>query len=232
MTLPPVRRVRWEKTYRIIRSIFPPIDLFEDIADPADWEAIASAEAKLNPRATPGHGDLSRVPVERRVAGPGASLAMAPFVHCSRHRPSRFSRGDYGLYYAGDREEVAIAETAHHHARTMAATNEAPGWTSQFRVLVGRIDVGLHGVAGVPDVLDPEDYSAAQELGERLRAAGSHGVVYPSVRHEGGACVGIFWPDIAGIPVQGTHYDYHWNGERVDFVRRLSQPPQVFSLKP
>lgn len=46
----PVRRVTWPRTVRIIRSIHPPIDLFEDIADPADWEALASAEAKFNPR--------------------------------------------------------------------------------------------------------------------------------------------------------------------------------------
>ena len=49
MTVPNVR-VTWSRTVRIIRSIHPPSDLFEDIADPADWEALASTEAKLNPR--------------------------------------------------------------------------------------------------------------------------------------------------------------------------------------
>ena len=39
-------RVEWPQTYRIIRSIHPPIELFEDIADPRDWEALASAERK------------------------------------------------------------------------------------------------------------------------------------------------------------------------------------------
>lgn len=32
----PVRRVTWSRTARIIRTIHPPVDLFEDIADPAD----------------------------------------------------------------------------------------------------------------------------------------------------------------------------------------------------
>jgi hypothetical protein len=192
--------VRWDPTDRIIRSIFPPIDRFEDIADPADWEAVASAEAKLNPRATPGHGDLAKVPVERRVSGPGASFVRGPFVHCARRRPSRFSRGDDGLDDAGDREEVAIAETARHHARTMAATNEAPGWTSPFRVL------------------DPDDYAATQDPGEALRRAGSEGVLYPSVRQETGLCLGIFWPDVAGMPCQGKHSEYHWNGNCVNYI--------------
>ena len=30
--------------------MYPPIDVFEDVADPADWELIAAAEAKTNPR--------------------------------------------------------------------------------------------------------------------------------------------------------------------------------------
>ena len=38
------RRVQWPQTYRIIRSIHPPVDLFEDIGDPKDWEALVSVE--------------------------------------------------------------------------------------------------------------------------------------------------------------------------------------------
>ena len=41
--------LRWTPGYRIIRMIYPPVDLFEDIADPADWELLVAAEAKLNP---------------------------------------------------------------------------------------------------------------------------------------------------------------------------------------
>jgi hypothetical protein len=151
----PVRRVAWPCTVRIIRSIHPPIDLFEDIADPADWEALASAEAKFNPRIRESIGDLSKVPVARRVTGPGASWVMAPFVHCSLLRPGRFSDGSFGLYYAGDRTEVAIAETVHHHARFMRATDEAPGWTSQFRELIGSIDTDLDDATGRAELLGP-----------------------------------------------------------------------------
>jgi len=46
----PVVEVKWHQAVRIIRSIFPPIDLFEDIADPADWPLLISAEQKTNPR--------------------------------------------------------------------------------------------------------------------------------------------------------------------------------------
>ena len=66
----PVSKVRWRSSVRIIRSIFPPIDLFEDIADPADWPLIISAEQKTNPRLMETIGNLDLVPEKRRVAGP------------------------------------------------------------------------------------------------------------------------------------------------------------------
>jgi hypothetical protein len=214
------RQVTWPRTWRIIRSIYPPIDLFEDIADPRDWEALVAVEAKTNPRVRNEVGDLGKVPAARRVRGPGASLVMAPFVHCSPLRPGRFTDGSYGLYYAGDAEEVALAETIHHHQSFMAATAEPPGWTSDFRALIGSIDRALHDVNAVPGALHPDDYTASQATGARLRAAGSDGLVWNSVRLPGGQCIGVFWPDVVTIPVQGPHFCYHWNGARVDFIRR------------
>jgi len=214
------RRVRWPQTFRIIRSIHPPIDLFEDIADPRDWEALVAVEAKTNPRIRLEIGDLGKVPAARRVSGPGASFVMAPFVHCSPLRPGRFTDGSYGVYYAGDSENVALAETIHHHQKFMAATHEEPGWTSDFRVLVGNVDRDLDDVNAVPGVLDPDDYAASQAEGRALRDAGSDGLTWNSVRMAGGSCIGAFWPDVVGIPLQGRHYCYHWDGSRVDFVRQ------------
>lgn len=222
----PVSAVAWRGAVRIIRSSFPPIDLFEDIADPADWPLIISAEMKTNPRLMETIGKLDLVPPERRVSGPGASYLMAAFTHVSRDRPSRFSDGSYGVLYVAGTFEVALFETIHHHARFMARTAEPPGWTSQFREIVLDIEAHLNDIRGNADrfapLLDPVDYSAAQALGADLRRAGSDGIVYPSVRRTGGECVGLFYPDLASGPVQGRHIDYHWNGKRVDLYRDAS----------
>lgn len=221
MVTAPVRRVIWPRCVRIIRSIYPPIDLFEDIADPADWEALASAEAKFNPRIRDSVGDLSKVPLARRVTGPGASWVMSPFVHCSPLRPGRFTDGTFGVYYAGDSTEVAIAETIHHHTKTMLATDEAPGWTSQFRELIGSVDADMDDVTDMEDLLDPDAYGASQAFGAKRRAAGSNGITWPSVRYTGGNCIAAFWPDVVPIPTQGAHFAYHWDGSAVDYVKKL-----------
>jgi hypothetical protein len=215
----PLAHVRWQKAYRIIRSIYPPVDLFEDIADPSDWEALASIESKTNPRVWEELGRLDLVPASRRVSGPGASYLMAPFVHISTDRPGRFTDGSWGVYSAGQTEEVAIREVAHHHGRTMAASKEERGWTSQFRMLINAIDQKLHDVRQIIELHAADSYSASQALAKEMRASGSNGLLYRSVRRPGGECVAIFWPDLVPIPVQADHYDFHWDGAHVDRVR-------------
>ncbi len=105
-----VAPVVWRGAVRIINSRHPPIDLFEDIADPADWPLLMAAEQKTNPRLAETIGSLDLVPEDRRVGGPGASYLMAPFTHVSPDRPSRFTDGSYGVLYAGDAFEVALLE--------------------------------------------------------------------------------------------------------------------------
>jgi hypothetical protein len=219
----PVSRVEWKGAVRIIRSAFPPIDLFEDIADPADWPLLISAEQKTNPRIMATIGNLDLVPVDRRVGGNGASYLMAPFTHVSTDRPSRFTDGSYGVLYVGDRFETALFETIHHHARFMARTKEAPGWTSQFREIVMSVDADLHDLrssgGGAGSGAGSRQLRGISSVARHLRGAGSNGIAYPSIRHPGGECVALFYPDCASTPLQGRHLDYHWDGARVDLVR-------------
>lgn len=233
MSAIPTAPVNWRGAARIIRSIHPPIDLFEDIADPRDWPLLISAEQKTNPRLMESIGRLDLVPPERRVSGPGASYLMAPFTHATTDRPSRFSDGSFGVLYVAELFETALFETIHHHARFMRATNEAAGWTSQFREIVLDLEADLAELRVNPPagVLATDDYAAAQALGASLRAAGSEGVVYPSVRRPGGDCAGLFYPDRCSQVRQGRHLDYHWDGQRVDFYRDAGSR-QVFAITP
>jgi hypothetical protein len=124
----PVSRVEWKGAVRIIRSAFPPIDLFEDIADPADWPLLISAEQKTNPRIMATIGNLDLVPIDRRVGGNGASYLMAPFTHVSTDRPSRFTDGSYGVLYVGDRSRPRCSR----RSITMLAS-----WHGQRKHLAG-----------------------------------------------------------------------------------------------
>jgi len=209
-----VTAIDWPVSHRIVRTIYPPVWLFDDIAAPADWDLIASAEAKTNPRVRDQIGDLSLVPAARRVSGPTASLVMAPFTHASRDRPGRFSDGSYGVWYCGDRFEVALAETAHHFARFMASTRESPA-DAQYRELTASVFGDLHDLrgGGFDDCLAPDDWHAGQRLGASLWRAGGDGLVYPSVRWPDGQAAALFWPDRVRLPVtQARTLQYHWDG--------------------
>ncbi|MFN6999801.1 RES family NAD+ phosphorylase [Elioraea tepidiphila] len=209
-----LRRVRWRVSHRIIRTIYPPIDIFEDIADPADWELLVAAEAKLNPRIRDQVGNLALVPVARRVAGPTASIVMGAFTHVSRDRPGRFSDGSYGVWSCGDRFEVALAETAHHFERFMRATNE-PAGEADYRELVAAVQ-GRVADGADPALLAPDDWRPGQAFGKQVREGGGDGVLYPSVRYPAGKALALFWPDCITLPVtQARQFRYSWDGARM-----------------
>ncbi len=203
----------WTPGYRIVRTIYPPIDLFEDIASPADWDLLVSAEAKLNPRLRDAVGNLALVPAGRRVRGPTASIAMGAFTHVSRDRPSRFSDGAFGIWYCGGRLEVALAETAHHFQRFMAATRE-PAADADFRLLTctvaGEVDTAPAAC------LAADDWAPGQIFGRETRASGLDGIVYKSVRYPPGDALALFWPNCLTLPIaQPEQYRYRWNGARM-----------------
>ena len=214
------QRIVWEPCWRIVPSRFPPIDLFERIADPADWEALIALESLTNDRIRDEVGNIALVPVEERVSGPGASVIMAAFTHPNPDG-SRFSDGSYGVFYAGADLETAIAETKHHRAKFMRATSQ-PRMELDMRVYAVELDGELHDIRGRqaewPLVYDPDDYSAGQALGARLRADGSAGIVYDSVRHAGGMCAAVFRPRCLASPRQERHLCYVWDGQAIATV--------------
>jgi hypothetical protein len=208
----------WKKSYRIIRTVYPPVDLFEDVADPADWDLLVSAEAKLNPRVRDEAGDLTLVPPHRRIAGPTASMAMAPFTHASTARPSRFSDGTYGVYYCGETWEVALAETAHHFERFMRATNEPPA-DADYRELICGIAgnfLDIRQNAAYADCQAPDSWSASQTLGRTLHANDGDGIIYTSVRWPAASAAAVFWPNLLRLPIiQARQFRYRWDCSRM-----------------
>ena len=221
----PVRRVLWKNAVRIIPSVFPPVDLFEKVADPEHLEAVHAIESAFNPRIRDATGDLALVPRGERVVGPGAGYIMAAFTHVSPDG-SRFSNGTYGVFYAAQREPTAIAETRYHRERFMRATQE-PRAELDMRVLSVTVKAPLHDLRGMreilPEIYRLDDYSDSQLLGGALRAGGSSGVVYESVRHEGGRCVGVFKPRALSHCRERKHLRYIWDGARITDVLEIKR---------
>lgn len=227
-SLPPEHEVAWAKTFRLVPSRYPPINLFERIADPAEWETLAAIEALTNDRLRDEIGTISAVPPGERISGPGASVIMAAFTHLGF--PSRFTDGSFGVYYACDCVDGALAEVVHHQQRFLRRTREA-ATRIEMRAYIGSFAGSFRDVrGGWPDVHDPDDYAASQRLGTRLRAIGAGAIVYDNVRLPGAANLAAFRPRAVAARagrrhvVQGAHYVLDWDGERIGRYIEMGAP--------
>ena len=211
----PERRVRWEPSFRLIPSRFPPVGLYDDVADPADLDAVFAVESLTNERLRHELGSIELVAPEDRLVGPGSTPIMAAFTHLNPEG-SRFSNGSYGVYYAGESLETAISEVGYHRARFLSYTEE-PALEVELRCIRADIDARLHDLRGASsrDLYDPDDYSAAQAVGRKLRAQYSNGIVYDSVRRREGQCVAVFKPKVLSPARQGPHITLVWDGRSI-----------------
>ncbi len=216
-TYPETIDLDWESQYRIIPSKFPPIDFFEGLVDPALMDEVYYIESLTNDRLRQDVGEISLVPVGDRVSGPGSTPVMAAFTHIGFE--SRFSEGSFGVYYASDSLETAVAETSYHRAKFLSYTNEEPG-EIDMRVYIGEVVEPLHDIRPkeYDSLLDPDDWKLSQTFGMRMKHDQSWGLVYQSVRYQDGQCIAAFRPPAVFIPRQGPHLSYQWDGKTIAHV--------------
>jgi hypothetical protein len=227
----PVATTAWKPSYRLIASRYPTISLYDDIADPADLEVVFAIEALTNPRIRDQLGQLQLVPPEERISGTGSTPIMAAFTHLNPEG-SRFSDGSYGVYYAAQDLDTAVAEVSHHRALFLSRTAE-PAIDIDLRLVSAPLDAPLHDLrklrVSAPALYDPADYGASQSLGRKLREAGSWGVLYHSVRHRGGLCAGLFRPRALKPAKEAAHIALHWDGARISHWYEKRAPKAVLS---
>lgn len=215
--LPQQVKLTGQKHFRIIPSVFPPINFFEDLVDPAEMETLWEIESLTNERIRQEIGDIFLVPAVDRMSGPGSSVIMAAFTHIGQ--PSRFSDGSFGVYYAGLSQETAVLETVYHREQFLRATQEA-ACELTMRVYTGKIIKPLHDLrpAKFRKFHALNDYTVTQKLGRTLKKINAWGIVYPSARAPGGQCIAIFRPPAISKCTPHSHLRYVWNGEKITKV--------------
>ena len=177
-----------------------------------------------NPRLRDEVGDIRLVPEHERISGPGTSVIMAAFTHLNP-LGSRFSDGTYGVFYAANDLDTAIAETRHHRERFMRATVQSRMELDMRVYLVDLVAI-LHDLRGrkrtIPLAYHDDSYAGGQNLARRLRDDGSSGIVYDSVRHAGGECAAVFRPRLLSNCRQERHLCYVWDGKRIATIYEKS----------
>jgi hypothetical protein len=225
----PISQVTWNPCWRIVSSRFPPQGLFDRVTDPKDLETVMAIEKLTNDRLRQEVGEIALVPEKERITGAGTTPVMAAFTH-PNPSGSRFADATYGVYYAGKSVATTVSETRYHRERFLRATDEPP-IEVDVRSYASNIDAKFHDLRGQQDARpdlygpDPTAYDSPQALGKSLRAQGSNGIAYNSVRNAGGECIAVFRANLLSPTRQGEHFCYVWDGNRISNVYNKTEYP-------
>jgi len=219
----PTQRISFDRIFRIIADKFPPIGLFERIADPSEWDDLLALEALTgDPMSERMRDQLARIAIADRYTGTLAGRVMAPFVLLDQLGGGRFSNADFGAYYAGDAFETAVLETVFHAERFLRDGMVTEPQDLPRILILASISGELHDIRELQSAL-PEvyttgtDYVRSQAFAIQLiNDDGSQGIIYSSVRRPNGQCVAVFRPALLQDAFEHERrFMYRWNGEKV-----------------
>lgn len=213
------------QAYRLVNSKFPPIALFDDVADADEFDVLYQIQALTNPRLQNELGRLELIPRAQIPFGiPGCSYATAPFTHVNP-AGSRFSDGSFGVLYLAATMETALAEVQHHQNQYWSKVQNLNYERFVFRGLSCTfVDEAMRDAASVPmndPVYDPVDYTHSHRLGKAVKDAGCPGLRYNSVRLQGNYCWALMTPRSVSSVIQTAHYEMIWNA-RITSVSKIS----------
>jgi hypothetical protein len=194
--------------HRLIPSRFPPIGVFDTVATAADLVAVMELVGWTNDRLVAER--VARLPQEEWVYGiPNASIVMAAFLHVTP-MGLRFNGPELGAWYASDDIRTAAAEVGHHLRREIAARGLKTmhrTYRAYAATLLGDyLDIKGRQAEYV-DVYAPDRYDSSQSFAETIRASGSAGILYDSVRRRGGINVVAYRPRNITEIMQTDHYE-------------------------
>lgn len=201
---PRVSDLRRNNTHRLIPSAYARRDAPQDesvlarlTSDPHDLAALFELEGATNDRLLGEAGLLPGITVQELVFGLSHShIVNAAFTH-ARPNGSRFNGPDRGAWYAGFSRETAAIEVAYHKKIELQEIHWQEKETFTYVDFLADFRGQFHDLRNNPsfkNCLDPNSYSASQQLAGQLLNAGSAGVIYTSVRHKAGTCVACFRP--------------------------------------
>lgn len=207
-------------SYRVINAKYPPIHIFDDVADPQEFEALYHIQALTNPRLKAEVGNLALLPLEDIPFGiAGCSYATAPFAHVNPDG-SRFSDGSYGLLYSADSQKTALTEVKHHQTLYWSNVPELHFDRFIFRVLTVTFDIvqgiDLCRLAEDDPIYDSECYVASRQLGQYIKEQSSIDTLrYRSVRDNQGVCYAVLSPRHIQSVIQGQCIEMIWHSGKL-----------------
>jgi hypothetical protein len=214
---PPSSRVRRHDTHRLIPSKYS--DTGSALARIADDDAhltdLFDLDNATNDRLLAENDRLPGIGVHELLFGvPHYRVVNAVFTH-AHPLGGRVSSPDRGAWYAAFELKTSQAEVAFHKTVQLAEIGRFEDEVT-FDDYLADFSGEFHDLrerSAFAECLNPASYVESQILAERLLDAGSLGIVYPSVRNEGGTCIVCFRPALVTHLRKGKTYRFRWQGE-------------------
>ena len=207
-------------TFRNIVGLRESVNLFDDLSDDPDDQAIAiQAELEIKK-------DIHPPSPATIYKGFYYNMAIAyPFL-TKPFIDTRFGDGSFGVWYGSLDLTTTIFETCYHIFNAISAVENHPNIIKQeravFSVLCNAILIDLSDkVDQYPDLVS-NDYSFCQLIGKKLQKGKHPGVLYASARAEG-RNLAVFNPESLSNPQNNCYLTYIFStkDKTVRIERRL-----------
>ena len=207
------RTVRLVTTARLRAPVLMPlVDSEDELAQLGEIEGATSARLMAQERGISGLAANELV-----YDVPHAHFINASFAYARPQQPNRFNGANRGAWYAALALQTCLAEVGFHLTNALADAgdfNAAVEYAEMFCSLAGDF-VDLRQRPQHPSL--GADIATAYPLGnvlaDRARAEGLNGIIYPSVRHQGGNCLVALRPAAVQSVRQGDVYRMTWRGQ-------------------
>lgn len=205
------RTIRLVTTARLRAPVLSPLVDADELAALAEIEGATSNRLLVQNRGT------AEIQSYELVYGvPHAAFINASFAYAKPREPNRFNGAERGAWYAALELETCLAEVRHH-------LTEALSQTGVYEAVVDYAELHASFAGEFVDLrphpdhisLHPEKaigYPAGNALADAARAQGLNGIIYPSVRNEGGTCIAALFPHAVQSVAQGDVYRMTWRG--------------------
>lgn len=234
--LPPVIDFFADGMHRLIPSRYSEKQtVLADIADnDAMLDDINLLDGASNERIqTEQSGRIGISTYELVYAIPNAHIVNAAFSYAAAPG-SRFNDATRGAWYAADELDTSLAEVTYHKARRLGEmiVQGMPGerpdrdvstyddWLADLRSQFHTLDPLEQWAECLEAEPVPDCYAASERLARALIAAGSNGLVYPSVRRPEHTCLVCFRPALVYRPRRDVRLEIVFEAAEVGYSWR------------
>lgn len=210
----PTSPVDQRDTHRLIPAQFADggVSVLARLTDDAETlEGIFELDNATNDRLLAESRLLPGIDERELVFGiPQYRIINAAFCHPAP-AGSRFNSPDRGAWYASFELKTSQSEVAYHRQLWLQETAWDEEDVADYLDYLADFRAEFHDLRASSehaDCLSPDSYVASQTVAAELLHLGSAGIVYPSVRRQGGTCLACFRPVLVTNVRKGEIYTF------------------------